>query len=148
MEAEKEECPFCGGIISKNAQRCKHCGELIDDNSRQSKFLYTDKLPEQYNKFNWGAFCLSWIWGIGNKTYIAFVSLALAFIPFVGGLCSLAFSIWLGIKGNQLAWKNKNWKSLEHFNSVQRLWAVIGAIVFGVSFVFGIMAGIMAHLVK
>ncbi|MBQ7449856.1 ribonuclease G [bacterium] len=92
-------------------------------------------LPAEYQKFNWGAFLLTWIWGLGNNVYIAllvFLFFVLGFIPIVNlfsGLASLAFCIWLGIKGNELAWKNKSWNSLEHFNEVQRKWAMWGAII-------------------
>ncbi|WP_444957307.1 hypothetical protein [Microbulbifer sp. ZKSA002] len=40
----------------------------------------------------------------------------LALIPYVG----LTVAIYLGIKGCELAWKNKQWESLENFNSVQK----------------------------
>ena len=62
------------------------------------------------NKFNWGAFLLNWIWGIGNKTWIALVVLLLPLIPFVGAFAALGFNIWLGIKGNEFAWKNNKFK--------------------------------------
>lgn len=93
-------------------------------------------MPTEYQKFNWGAFLLTWIWGIGNKTYIAFVIFAVSLlniIPFVGWIAPLAFSIWLGIKGNEFAWKNNHWDNLEQFNNVQRKWAMWGGIVIGIS---------------
>ena len=35
-------------------------------------------------KFNLGAFLLTWLWGIGNKTYITLLILIVALIPRCG----------------------------------------------------------------
>lgn len=69
-------------------------------------------------KWNWGAFLMNWIWGIGNKTYIALLCL----IPGV----NLVMIFVLGARGNQWAWKNNRWENAEHFNRVQNLWAAFG----------------------
>ena len=81
----------------------------------------TDAVPAQVDRWNWGAFLLNWIWGIGNNTWIAL----LAFIPFFG----LIWIFVLGAKGSAWAWKNKQWESIEHFRRVQRNWAIAGVIV-------------------
>lgn len=92
------------------------------------------------NGFNWGAFFLNWIWGLGNKTYIALVILAVSFVPFLGTLAAFGFCIWLGIKGNELAWQNKKWESVEHFKSVQKTWTIWGIVLFVAAIVLGILA--------
>jgi hypothetical protein len=38
-------------------------------------------------------------------------------------------SIWLGMKGREMAWKNDVWESAEHFNRVQRRWSQCGLVV-------------------
>ena len=81
-------------------------------------------------RFCWGAFFLNWIWGLGNKTYITLLILLIASIPFVGIVAMLGCQIWFGIKGNKWAWQNKRWKSIEHFHSVQKNWAITGLILF------------------
>ena len=68
-----------------------------------------DTFPDGAKGWSWGGFLLNWIWAIGNKTWIGL----LAFVPYIG----LIVSIYLGIKGRELAWKNKKWDSLEHFNN-------------------------------
>ena len=73
------------------------------------------------NKWNWGAFLLPVWWGVGNRVYQAF----LCFIPIVG----IFMSFYLGIHGNELAWKNKYWEDEEHFRRVQRNWAIAGFAV-------------------
>ena len=73
--------------------------------------------------WSWGAFLISWIWAIFNRTWIGL----LALVPYVG----ILVSIYLGIKGRELAWRNKRWESLEHFNDVQRRWSLGSAAGLG-----------------
>ncbi len=64
----------------------------------------------------------------------------LALIPYVG----LIMAIVLGVKGREWAWKNKRWDSVEHFNRVQRLWSIWGAILLLVPFTRGMLAAIFS----
>ena len=73
-------------------------------------------------KWNWGAFWMSWIWGLGNKTYIALLGL----IPVV----NLVMAFVLGARGSGWAWKNKKWESVEQFTRIQGLWAAFGLGLF------------------
>lgn len=75
-------------------------------------------VPEDVKRWNWGAFWLSWIWGIGNNTWIALLSL----IPFV----NLVMPFLLGAKGNEWAWRNKPWTSVGAFHKTQKVWAIVG----------------------
>ncbi|HKS58654.1 MAG TPA: cytochrome c oxidase assembly factor Coa1 family protein [Steroidobacteraceae bacterium] len=77
-------------------------------------------LPPEIDRWNWGAFLLSWIWGIGNNTFIAF----LTFVPLVG----IVMPFVLGAKGSAWAWRNKRWDSVEDFKATQRKWAIAGVI--------------------
>lgn len=124
-------CRGCGKEIHETAPTCPHCG------APQGRGIETSKdsaIPDGIKGWSWGAFLLNWIWAIGNKTWIGLF----AIIPYVG----LIMAIVLGFKGREWAWKNKQWESVEHFNSVQKKWSVWGvAIVIGV-FVIGILAAI------
>ncbi len=91
--------------------------------------------PPGVKGWSWGAFLLNWIWSIGNKTWIGL----LALIPYVGFIVG----IYLGIKGRELAWRNKRWDSLEHFNRVQRQWSMWALIIVGGVFGLGILAAIL-----
>lgn len=90
-------------------------------------------LPE-LKKFNWGAFFLPWIWGIFNKTFITLIALLVQFIPIIN-FFGIFLCIWFGIKGNEWALKNKEWKSVEHFQKVQKRWAIGGLIIFFIAVV-------------
>lgn len=94
--------------------------------------------------FNWGACLLNWIWGLGNKTYITLTALVAGFIPFLGFLLFIGLMIWFGIKGNEWAWQNKKWESVEHFQNVQKTWAKVAIILCIVGFVAGILLFLLA----
>lgn len=103
----------------------------LENNSGQGP---NSEVPDIVAKrFNWGAFTFSWIWGLGNKTYITLLTLVLVFIPFVGNIAAIIANIIFGIKGNRWAWQNKRWQSVEHFHKVQKKWAFwgIGLVLLG-----------------
>lgn len=98
-------------------------------------------LPLGLEGFNWGACFLGWIWGIGNQSYITLVQFATiitSFIPIIGQIIPLGFMIWFGIKGNEWAWQNKHWESVEHFQRTQKTWAAWGIGFFVVGIVLAI----------
>jgi hypothetical protein len=78
-------------------------------------------IPAEIDRWNWGAFLLNWIWGVGNNTYIALLTL----IPFFG----LIMLFVLGAKGSAWAWRNGRWDSVEHFKRAQRKWAIWGLVI-------------------
>ena len=49
-------------------------------------------------------------------------------IPFVG----IVMKLVLGVHGNEWAWRNKEWASLDEFIRVQRNWARAAGIFFGI----------------
>ena len=82
-----------------------------------------DVIPAYLNKWNWGAFFLNWVWGLGNNVYVAL----LMFIPGI----NLIMPFVLGRKGNQWAWKNGNWASEADFLRTQKIWSRVG-VGFGI----------------
>lgn len=79
------------------------------------------EIPAEIDRWNWGAFLLTWIWGVGNGVFISL----LVFVPFFG---ILIMPFVLGAKGSAWAWRNRRWDSVEHFKRAQRLWAIWGAV--------------------
>lgn len=79
-------------------------------------------IPPALDRWNWGAFFLNWVWGLGNSTYIAL----LMFVPVV----NIVMIFVLGAKGSQWAWKNRIWADEAHFVKTQRNWARAGLAVF------------------
>lgn len=71
---------------------------------------------------NWGAFFAPFVWGPANRVWVGLVAIV-GLIPGCLGLVSLGISIYLLIKGNELAWTSgRQWQSVEEFQSVQRKW--------------------------
>lgn len=80
------------------------------------------EVPEEIKKWNWGAFSLNIIWGIGNKTYLPLLCL----IP----LFNLVWVFICGFKGNEGAWRDGNYTDVETFKQVQKTWSRAGIAMF------------------
>ena len=100
------------------------------ENTSGQGFL-TGNVPPEIKEWNWGAFFLTWIWGIGNRVWLALI--ALAPVPLIA---MLAMMVVLGIKGNEWAWQCKKWDSVEQFRHRQRIWMYWGIAGFLAPFVF------------
>jgi len=94
----------------------------------------SDAIPDGVKGWSWGAFFLSWIWAIGNRTWIGLF----AIVPYVGFIMAIV----LGFKGREWAWKNKEWENVEHFNRVQKKWSFWGVLIVGMAIIVGILAAI------
>jgi hypothetical protein len=98
-------------------------------------------VPAEIDCWNWGAFLMSWIWGIGNSTWIAL----LALVPCAGPIMPFV----LGVKGSAWAWQNKRWESVEEFRRVQRIWAIVGVALIALAVSGGVaVAGSIVYALK
>ncbi len=88
-----------------------------DGNTSGMGKLYA--VPPEVEGWSWGAFFMSWIWAIGNRTWIGL----LALVPYLGFIMAIV----LGVNGRKWAWQNKRWDDIEHFNRVQRRWSIWGS---------------------
>lgn len=80
------------------------------------------KKNQRIGGWNWGAFFLTFIWGVGNRVWIAL----LAIVPGI----NIVMAIILGIYGNDWAYGKNRYLSEAEFKKNQKLWAKWGAIVF------------------
>lgn len=141
----KVRCPNC-----KNEMRIENIDES-DLNSvtmicrgcqKSFKFTYDEPIhPKNLNKFNWGAFFLWNWWGLGNGMPLLFlifiilyiVDFILGFMGTIGfviaNIIPFCFGFYYGSKGNMLSWKNKDWKSIETFETHQTNWAIAGVVL-------------------
>lgn len=83
-------------------------------------------VPPEIDRWNWGAFLLNWIWGIGNGVYLAL----LMFVPLV----NVVMWFVLGAKGSRWAWQKRRWDNVEHFKRAQRQWARWAVVVYALVF--------------
>ena len=90
------------------------------------------EIPPEIKKWNWAAFLMPAVWGLFSGvplTVVLFLpsiaqmvfgtSTAMTIVQFavLGGA-----SLFLGAKGNELAWRGKKWRSVEHFQAFQKQW--------------------------
>lgn len=86
-------------------------------------------------KWCWGAFGLHWIWGVCHNVLISLI--CLAFAP---------FSIYLGIKGYELAWEKGNYNSVDEMIESMKIWNIFGLILFILS-VVGVVVQVIGAIV-
>ncbi len=110
-------------------------------------------------KWNWGAFGLGWIWLCGMNRVMAGIILVIGYTVFqmlvslisnlylkgrpmpltfavsvIMFFIGLSIQIYLGRKGNSMAWRYRRFDSVQHFIDVQTKWAMAGIIFFLCSF--------------
>ncbi len=97
--------------------------------------------------FNWGAFFLTWIWAIGNKTFnrVTLVLALCCLIPYFGVASAIALAVYSGKTGNKRAWQSREWKSADHFVKIQRWWTRVGAAQFAVAVLFVVFLAVWAE---
>lgn len=86
------------------------------------------------NKWNWGAFCLSGLWGFFNGC--PWMILINIFFWWLGPIPMIFF----GMYGTRWAWQNKSWTSVQDFEETQDNWATWSLIIFCVSIVLSAMS--------
>jgi hypothetical protein len=121
---------YAGGANAEIAEKPETSSE--ENTSGRGKHVH---LPAGVSGWSWGAFFLNVFWAIGNKTWIGL----LCFIPYVG----IAASFYLGFHGRELAWQNKRWESVEHFNRVQKKWSCWGIGITVFSFCLGMLSAFL-----
>lgn len=94
-------------------------------------------IPDEIRGWNWGAFLLGWIWGIGNSVWIALLEL----IPYF----NFIWMVVLGAKGSEWAWRSKRWDSIEHFKRTQSTWTKWGLGIFIFLFILGFIIALAGY---
>lgn len=90
-------------------------------------------IPSEIKGWNWGAFLITPFWCIRNKLWIGLLS----YLPAVG----IFVSFYFGKTGNELAWQNRRWHSIQEFKSEQRNWTIAGLIILPLQILLLILAG-------
>jgi len=100
-------------------------------------------------KWNWGSFLVNRFWlyshgmsAMGSILWASWLGVRIV-APMVGGpvgsgiwglyiLGNLGASIYLGLNGHKMAWRNRRFDSIQQFYSVQRAWMIGGFAVWGI----------------
>jgi serine/threonine-protein kinase len=123
--------------------------KVVCDSGQGHLFDRSVKVPEEIQGWNWGAFFLPGFWCLTNQVWLGLISwadLSLVTLPFTLGSTWLVMGIVLGIQGNEWAWKSRQWDSIKDFKRHQRLWAIAGFLVTGLTalLVMGIVLMVLA----
>ena len=106
----------------------KHSKDVLEKQLPQTASVEAEAvaIPPEVKGWNWGAFLLPLIWGLSHRVWLSLLCL----IPYI----NIVMVFVLGAKGNEWAWQNQKWNSIEHFKKTQRTWALwgLGLLVSGI----------------
>lgn len=83
-------------------------------------------IPAELNEFNWGAFLLTFIWGIKHRAWITLLAIPLIWFQMPLGLNWILYTIlqfYCGFKGNMWAYQIDWWMTPKDFRRNQTYWA-------------------------
>ncbi|MFH0864458.1 MAG: zinc ribbon domain-containing protein [Candidatus Gottesmanbacteria bacterium] len=107
------------GIVYLNKKTIRNNDVHYDERSGKGD---ASEVPAEVAGWSWGAAGLTWIWGVSNGVWISLLN----FVP----ILNYVWWIVLGVKGNEWAWKARQWESIEQFNNSQRSWGIWGLVLF------------------
>lgn len=82
------------------------------------------EIPPEIKRWNWAAFLMPAVWGLFSGVPMAVVLWAAVFLPApFGQIVLLVGAVFLGARGNELAWRGKKWESVDHFIRFQKQWS-------------------------
>lgn len=111
--------------------------------------------------FNFGALCLTWIWGIYHRAVLTLILLfvdiasvvvawfvfAKGLAPDVLGLCYTARivpMVWFGVQGNSWAWQSGRYETVDQMKKAQKKWAIWGGTTLIIVGIVGFITIIVA----
>ncbi len=93
----------------------------VDDTGRREK----EDIPDVAQKWSWGAFWLTFIWGIKHKSKRTWLFL----IPFPPLLTQIVVGVYCGLKGSRWAWQNLQWENEAEYVRDQSNWTIWGFVL-------------------
>lgn len=91
----------------------------------------SQRVPAAVKGWNWGAFMFSFVWGIGNRTYLPLLTLIPVF--------NIFWVFVVGFKGNGWAWQKGNYHDVATFQAVQKTWNRAGLVQFILIIIVGLL---------
>lgn len=178
------ECPTCGYAMTDFDTECRRCQNLARANSVWPPPIATRPEPQGQTalentsgmqssippevlafKWNWGAFCLGWIWcyyhnlkrlalamlalGIGRGVLNASGEAAGHQLGLVCSFCYYGLLIYVAIKGHRLAWQNRMFPGgFSQYLAVERAWKNWGLSLMIIAFVIGTIMAVSVMMLK
>jgi len=128
-------CPRCGERTSVSG--CAACALLAPEGGR---IRLTAALAAQPN---FGALYFGLWWALWNANVrLRWIGLGcMLTAPVTFGVPTLAYNLYLFVRGNRIAARDRGFASIEHFREVQRRWTAWGFALAAASFVLGVLMG-------
>lgn len=108
------------------------------------------EIPKELTEFNWGAFLLTFIWGIRFRAWVTLLAIPFIWIQMPLGLNWLLFIIlqfYCGFNGNKWAYQIEYWKKPADFRRTQAKWA-IGAVAVNIIIPLAVISFIIRFINK
>jgi hypothetical protein len=147
-------CEKCGVKTIDGMNICEQCAFAAEWRKKSGIDKYVERtysVPQEIKRFNLGAFMFSWIWAFAHRLWkigafyflmlvvlptifeilagVGYIEIgAFLFIYIVLMIAGLAFSIYLGIVGNEAAWKSRRHDNVQKFLRAQRIWSIVGIV--------------------
>ncbi len=129
-ELEREKRDVARARVAEQEQQKSEASDGENTSGNRSA-----QLPQSARGWNTAAFLIGPIWGPANGVWIGVVGIVFLVIPesilplAMKFTLYLAYGAFLGIRGNQLAWRARRWNSLEQFKRVQQQWMLLALVV-------------------
>lgn len=117
----------------RQAEKPSMGGYEVKENYGMANAYSQADIDKAIEKWNWGAFFCTWLWGVFHKTYWPLLILIVGCIPYVGQVASLCLAVYLGMNGSKIAWNKEVYKDFDSFKRAQRNWTIGGCIWFGLN---------------
>jgi len=91
------------------------------------------EIDRTIEKWNWGAFFCTWLWGVFHKMYWPLAIIIIGGIPYIGQVCNLCLCVYMGLKGSRIAWNSGKYADFDAYKKAQRNWAIGGLVWFLIS---------------
>lgn len=89
-------------------------------------------MPPELKDFNWGAFLLTFIWGIKHRAWITLLAVPLIIFQMPYGLNWILYSVlqfYCGFNGNMWAYQVDWWMKPKDFRKNQAIWGAVAIIL-------------------
>lgn len=111
------------GVVANNG------GQQSSSFGHANDYSQSD-IDKEIEKWNWGAFFCNWLWAVFNGIYWPALVLLVMLLPYLGQVCCLCLSVYLGLNGSKMAWRTGKFKEFTTFKKHQHYWAIGGLVWF------------------
>ncbi len=103
---------------------------IVGPRSERPGAVNEGSLPPRMRRWNWGAWFFGWIWAVAHRVPLGWV-LFILMVPFS--------ALYLGMRGNHIAWKYRRFSGPEEFYWTEVAWGRAGIAAIALSLVLVVL---------